>query len=72
MEYVQEGFSWDREVYEQGKYFLADLMMAADIFAAAAEIFKERGPATTELIPSPPVVIGSVKNDIHDIGKTSW
>lgn len=68
MGHVREGFSRVRQLYEQGRYFLADLMMAADIFTAAAEMLKERGLAAASNA-GPPVVIGTVKNDIHDIGK---
>ena len=57
--------------YEQGKYFLAELMMAGKILEKISELLK---PKMAE-IPSAnvsalgKVVIGTVKDDIHDIGK---
>ena len=65
---MREGFSLVRQLYEQGKYFLADLMMGADIFAAVTGMLKERG-RMAEDVSGPPVIIGTVRNDIHDIGK---
>ena len=56
------------ERYEAGEYFVSDLMMAAEIFKGASAILQ---PAmvgvTTETMGD--VVIGTVKGDIHDIGK---
>lgn len=68
IEEVREGMTRVGELYQKGKYFLGDLMLCADIFREASNMIKINN------IPPPldyysPVVIGTVKNDIHDIGK---
>jgi len=57
--------------YEQGKYFLAELMMSGDILRQISELIKPRIEATNsgETSTLGKVIIGTVKNDIHDIGK---
>ncbi len=56
------------EKYENGEYFISDLMMAGEIFKQVSKILgptlKTAGAPTKEV-----VVIGTVKGDIHDIGK---
>ena len=57
--------------YEAGRYFLAELLMSGEILRQISELVKYRvveassGKAST----LGKVVIGTVKNDIHDIGK---
>jgi methanogenic corrinoid protein MtbC1 len=65
---VREGIFRVRQMYEQGNFFLADLMMSAEIFTSVATILI-RNAGIAEGITVPPVVVGTVKNDIHDIGK---
>jgi methanogenic corrinoid protein MtbC1 len=70
MDGMREGIIRVRQMYEQGKFFLADLMMAAEIFTAVAQMLKKiKSISGSEGPPGEPVVIGTVKNDIHDIGK---
>jgi methanogenic corrinoid protein MtbC1 len=56
------------EKYENGEYFISDLMMAGEIFKQVSKIlgpaFKTAGAPRKEV-----VVIGTVKGDIHEIGK---
>ncbi len=54
--------------YETQDYFVADLMMAGEIFKQASEILS---PSMTGLVAETKgeVVIGTVQGDIHDIGK---
>ncbi|ATW28539.1 hypothetical protein DCMF_10985 [Candidatus Formimonas warabiya] len=68
LEDVRTGLELVGTMYNQGKYFLADLIMAAEIYKHVQEIVlgdREGG------IPSdhPQVVFGTVEKDIHDIGK---
>jgi 5-methyltetrahydrofolate--homocysteine methyltransferase len=64
---LREGMDKIGKMFEKGEAFIADLVIAADIFKKAAEIIKphlkvvERGKGR--------VVIGTVEGDIHDIGK---
>jgi 5-methyltetrahydrofolate--homocysteine methyltransferase len=64
---LREGMDKIGKMFERGEAFIADLVIAADIFKKAVEIIKphlkvvERGKGR--------VVIGTVEGDIHDIGK---
>ena len=55
-------------LYDEGKYFLGDLIVGAEIFLEVLNlVFK-----STNLEPIsnlPPIVFGTVGGDIHDIGK---
>lgn len=57
--------------YEEGKYFLAELMMAGKILAQISELVKPKMAVTSsgQAATIGKVVIGTVKDDIHDIGK---
>ncbi len=63
----REGMTLIGKRFETGEYFLSDLIMAGEIFkTAAAELTAQGGSAG----PSKgKVVLGTVKGDIHDIGK---
>jgi len=57
------------EKFERGEYFLPELMISADIFTRAVSLLQpllERGAAQAR---RGRVVIGTVKGDIHDLGK---
>ena len=64
---LREGMDKIGKMFEKGEAFIADLVIAADIFKKAVEIIKphlkvvERGKGR--------VVIGTVEGGIHDIGK---
>jgi len=57
--------------YEQGKYFLAELMMAGKILEKISELLKPKMAeiSSANAAALGKVVIGTVKDDIHDIGK---
>jgi 5-methyltetrahydrofolate--homocysteine methyltransferase len=56
--------------YEQGEYFLPELIVGGEIFTQLAELVRpELAGATTEGEMLGTVVIGTVAGDIHDIGK---
>ncbi|CEP66583.1 Cobalamin (vitamin B12)-binding domain [Moorella glycerini] len=68
LEDVRKGLEMVVELYSSGKYFLADLVMAAEIYKEAQRIVL--GRRNDEVFQGPPeVVFGTVKKDIHDIGK---
>jgi methylmalonyl-CoA mutase cobalamin-binding domain/chain len=55
--------------FERGEYYISELMMSGEIFSG---VMKELGPALLNVRQGPSlgkVVIGTVKGDIHDIGK---
>ena len=56
--------------YEQGEYFLPELVIAGDMLTAIGEVVKPRMQAqAASAAKLGTVVIGTVKGDIHDIGK---
>lgn len=70
IEALRKGLEMVGEKFEKGEYFLMDLMWSAEIFKAAAEIIlpeieKRRG----EVPLKGKLLIGTVKGDIHDVGK---
>ncbi len=57
------------ELYERHEYFLSELMLCGDTAKSAIEILKPYIAETdTKLLGT--IVFGTVKGDIHDIGKT--
>ena len=62
--------------FEKGTVYLPQLLMAADAAGEAFAVVKKamRGnsavqPSTSDLRPRPPIILATVKGDIHDIGK---
>ncbi len=55
--------------FEQGKIFLPQLIMAANVAQAAFEVIKSHMPTDSEKVSKGKVVLATVKGDIHDIGK---
>ncbi len=59
------------QLFEDGDYFLPELMQGADAMKAAMDVMRpellKRASLASE---GPKVVIGTVQGDIHDIGKT--
>ncbi|MCZ7665488.1 MAG: cobalamin-dependent protein [Thermoleophilia bacterium] len=52
----------------RGRYFLADLLMAAHIFRQVLDRLFDAAPVAPD--PNlPPVIFGTVQGDIHEIGK---
>lgn len=67
LEDIRTGVDMVAEMYGQGKYFLADLVMAAEIYKEAQEIIL--GSSEDQQAENPQVIFGTVEKDIHDIGK---
>jgi methanogenic corrinoid protein MtbC1 len=55
--------------YDEGKYFLPELMMAGEILSQITEIVKPELAKMPEIKRVGKVLIGTVEGDIHDIGK---
>ena len=55
--------------FEDGEYFLPQLVLAADAMTAASEVLEAALPRES-LITKKVVVIGTVEGDIHTLGKT--
>lgn len=65
----QRGMRLVGERYEQGKYYIAGLIMAGEIFRQVTEILQPvlKNQSITEIKGS--VLLGTVEGDIHDLGK---
>jgi methanogenic corrinoid protein MtbC1 len=71
IEDCQEGLRQVGQRYEQEQYFLAALIMAGEIFREVMEIVQ---PSIEEKFTgneSGTILLGTVKGDIHDIGKNN-
>jgi len=74
LEVVEQGLSKGLAIvgdrFEKGEAYLPELMMAADTFNAAMEVLKpEMEAQKKEITKAGTVLIGTVKGDVHDIGK---
>lgn len=72
---IDEGFvAGIREVgrlFEEGEFFLPELMQGADAMKSAMDVLRpELLAKNSDASSGPKVVIGTVQGDIHDIGKT--
>jgi methylmalonyl-CoA mutase cobalamin-binding domain/chain len=71
LEALSEGMDIVGEKYGAKEYFLADLVMAAEIFKESMEMLEPalgaEGGAEREVCGK--MVIGTVRGDLHDIGK---
>lgn len=57
-------------LFEQGKIFLPQLIMAADVAQSAFAVIKEAiSKSSGETISKGKIILATVKGDIHDIGK---
>jgi len=68
LESCRNGITIVGDRFERGEYFLSELVMAAEIFKEAVELIR---PKLEKVVVKPlgKIVIGTVKGDIHDIGK---
>ncbi|TET53550.1 MAG: methionine synthase, partial [Anaerolineales bacterium] len=55
--------------YEEGDYFLPELMLAGEMLAQITELIKPKLAKLPEVERRGKVLIGTVEGDIHDIGK---
>jgi methanogenic corrinoid protein MtbC1 len=69
VEECQEGMRRVGEQYEQGKYYLAGLIMAGEIFREVMELAQPAIESQISGEESGRVLLGTVQGDIHDIGK---
>ena len=57
------------DLFEKKEYFLSELIMSGEIFKAIMDKLDPIIDSSKESIQSNKIVIGTVKDDIHDIGK---
>ena len=69
VEDCQEGMRRVGERYERGQYFLSALIMAGEILREVTEIVQPVIKKSVKGKESGRILLGTVQNDIHDIGK---
>jgi methanogenic corrinoid protein MtbC1 len=69
VEVCQEGVRRVGDLYERGEYFLAGLIMAGEILRQVLDRVLPLLPSTGRGSSSGLVLLGTVRGDIHDIGK---
>jgi corrinoid protein of di/trimethylamine methyltransferase len=68
---LMPGMNTVGEYFANGDYFLPDLIIAADGMKRAMELLEPELRARQQVLESPgTVVMGTVKGDIHEIGKS--
>jgi methanogenic corrinoid protein MtbC1 len=71
IEDCQEGLRQVGERYEQRQYFLAGLIMGGEIFREVMEMVQPIIEETFTGSDSGKILLGTVRGDIHDIGKNN-
>jgi len=70
LEECQKGMNEIGDLFSKGEMFVSDLMMSGNLFKqVSGELIMPHLGANTSLGDSGKVVLGTVKDDIHDIGK---
>jgi methanogenic corrinoid protein MtbC1 len=65
---IRKGLEDVGEKFEKGEYFLAELLFAAELVQECFEVLKPH-LKSTEVRKKGAVVLGTVRGDVHDIGK---
>jgi methanogenic corrinoid protein MtbC1 len=66
---LQEGMEGVGKLYEAGDYYLSELIMSAEVFSNAANLLGSALADSGDDKKIGTVMLGTVKDDIHDIGK---
>lgn len=71
IEQCRKGVEKVGEQYENGNYYLSDLIMAEEIFKEVAEIVEPHFPINIagNQTSDVKVIMGTIEGDIHDLGK---
>lgn len=66
---LQQGMEGVGKLYEAGDYYLSELIMSAEVFSNAANLLGSALADSGDDKKIGTVILGTVKDDIHDIGK---
>ncbi len=69
MEACQKGMDIVGKLFEEGEYFVGDLIYAGELMTQAVEIMKDALASGDASGPKTRMILCTVKNDLHDIGK---
>lgn len=67
---ISPGIQRAGELWEADRYFLPDVVLSAEAFKAAMKVVEPRLRERKEDSPAKRFVIGVVKGDMHDLGKS--
>ncbi len=66
----QEGMDAVGKLFEKGEYFLAELILSAEIFKEVAKLLDPYiAKSTDDSKPTGKIVLATLQGDLHDIGK---
>ena len=69
MDACQKGMETVGKLFEDGEYFVGDLIYAGELMTDAVEILKDGLVSGDATGPKTRMILCTVKNDLHDIGK---
>lgn len=69
LEECRRGMTIVGDRFQKGEYFLAELMLSAEIFKGAMAILEPYLASASESEPLGKVVLATLQGDIHDLGK---
>ena len=69
MEACQKGMDTVGKLFEEGEYFVGDLIYAGELMTDAVAILKDALVSGESAGPKPRMILCTVKDDLHDIGK---
>lgn len=69
MEACQKGMDTVGQLFEEGEYFVGDLIYAGELMTEAVEIMKDALASGDAAGPKTKMILCTVKDDLHDIGK---
>lgn len=69
MEACQKGMDTVGKLFEDGEYFVGDLIYAGELMTQAVEILKDALATGDGTGPRTRMILCTVKDDLHDIGK---
>ena len=69
MEACQKGMDTVGSLFEEGEYFVGDLIYAGELMTDAVEVLKPYLAGTTSSGTKTRIILCTVKDDLHDIGK---
>jgi len=69
LEECRRGMTIVGDRFQKGEYFLAELMLSAEIFKGAVAILEPYLASASESEPLGKVLLATLRGDIHDLGK---
>lgn len=69
MEACQKGMDIVGKMFEDGEYFVGDLIYAGELMTEAVDIMKDALASGDSSGPKTKMILCTVKDDLHDIGK---